>query len=1272
MAQITATTGLVSGIDYNSLITKMIQIEAAQSDALTAKNKTLQSQQAALSTLMANLTALRGSMSILGKSSLFNTTTAKSSNTGVISVTTTGIPTTGSYLFTALAKAQAQQLLSSNYESADTALKAGALSLRFGNTVATSINLDNINGGAGFITGKIKITDRNGTANIIDLSAVRTLDDVVTTINNNGLADVTASISGNHIVLTDNTGETKSNLKVQEVNSGKTASSLGLSGINTDTNSATGSDVVSLGNNLNLNALNDGLGVEINNAASDITYKLSNGETGMIKLAGSTTIGDIITKINASSRFLSASLSSESISDKSLMVIKDTSGGKGTFSLTADNDSKALEDLGLTGKAANGAITGTLILSKATGADTVLSTLNGGAGIRTTQPLADFTYTLRNGDQGEIKLAGAKNLGEVIAKINAANTNLKAAIALDGRRLVLNDNSTGAGNFTVADANGSKALDDLGLTGTAVDGVITGSRIISGAKTVLLASLNGGRGLGTLGQINLTDRSGGTATVDLSAAQTLEDVINTINTSGLKLTAQVNDAANGIKIVDTSGAIVSNLKVENAADGANTADRIFGAAVDVAANSANSGDMHLRYIGLNTKLADLNGGAGVKKGSFIIKNSLGASATITINDAMTTVGDVIKAINLSSANVLAEMNDTGDGIAIRDANHGLGRLTVNEGGTTGTAASLNLLVSADTKNSINGSRIVSGMKTVLLSNLNNGNGVGELGRIDLTDRAGNTAVVDLSAAQTLDDVITSINASGLQITAQVNDASNGIKLVDTSNQTTSNLKVQNDADGTTTADKLFGSAVDVAENSANTGDLHFRYIDLNTKLADLNGGLGITQGSFTITNSKGDKADITVNNTIQTVGELITAINNSTANVTAEINSTGDGIVINDLYSGTGKLAVTEKGSTTAEKLGLLQTATAQGSIQTVDGSMTRTINISDTDTLQSLTDTINSLKAGVTASIVSGGTNIYRLQLTSNKTGAQSAFVLDTSQSSMSFDWTTQAQDALLSVGASGLTSKATLFSSSTNSFSDALSGATLNIQSVSTSPVVVTVDADTTTLATQIKSFVNTYNTYRKTLNSITTFDPSTNRSSVLTGSYSTTQVDIQLSKLVSDYFSCGKSISSLGQLGIKFDTDLNDGTLIINEDTLYNTLDTTSLDDVKALFTTADVGISARFMSIIGNLAVDADPKDPKSLLGLQYKALQSSIDKNQENIDSWTKRLEGERTRLTSKFADLEVTLARIQNNYNALNSISWMLDSGSDSSNSLFKNSSSSG
>ena len=91
-------------------------------------------------------------------------------------------------------------------------------------------------------------------------------------------------------------------------------------------------------------------------------------------------------------------------------------------------------------------------------------------------------------------------------------------------------------------------------------------------------------------------------------------------------------------------------------------------------------------------------------------------------------------------------------------------------------------------------------------------------------------------------------------------------------------------------------------------------------------------------------AIIDVNNNIQTIGDLLKAINPSGLQVLAEINDTGDGIVIRDANGGSGSLKIAEAGSTTAADLNMLGAATTHDSTQVIDGSMTRTIDLSAID----------------------------------------------------------------------------------------------------------------------------------------------------------------------------------------------------------------------------------------------------------------------------------------------------------------------------------------
>lgn len=332
--------------------------------------------------------------------------------------------------------------------------------------------------------------------------------------------------------------------------------------------------------------------------------------------------------------------------------------------------------------------------------DVALDVLNDGSGVFRSRVLPDIEYELRDGTTGTIDLspiiAGGSEvdeettLGEVLEVINSAEPGkLRLEIAPDGDRLVLTDLSEGTGSFEVRALYEAETLADLGLDGPAVDGVILGRRILAGARTALLTSLNGGSGLGELGGLQLTDRSGVSAVVDLSSAETLEEVIEAINSADVGILALVNQARNGIELVDTTGASAGNLIVANA-DATATADKLQ-IAVDEDVTSVNSGDLHLQIIAQNTKLSELNGGAGVALGTLTIIDTNGRRATLNLaNKGVETIGDVIRAINGLPLSLLAEMNETGDGILIRDTGYGPGTLSVEEGSST-TAADLHLL-----------------------------------------------------------------------------------------------------------------------------------------------------------------------------------------------------------------------------------------------------------------------------------------------------------------------------------------------------------------------------------------------------------------------------------------------------------------------------------------------------------------------------------------------------------------------------------------------------
>ncbi len=310
--------------------------------------------------------------------------------------------------------------------------------------------------------------------------------------------------------------------------------------------------------------------------------------------------------------------------------------------------------------------------------------------------------------------AGAvSTLNDVINAINgAAPGKIQAAISADGTGLTVTDLTSGSGTFSITDAANSHAADDLGLNVAASGNTITGNPLTGGLNSVLLRNLNGGAGLGTLGQLNLQDRSGKSTSVNLASAQTLGDVIQDINTAtagaDVGITASVNQARNGIILTDTTGSTNDNLVVSDG-DSTKTAEAL-GIATNSATSSVNSGSLHLQFVNQNTLLSSLNGGQGVPQGTLQITGTSGQKGTLNVTNSIKTVGDLITAINALGVGVTAQIDTNGDGISLVDTSHGSGTLSVTAGSST-TAASLHLLARPPPKRSAERRRKLSPART---------------------------------------------------------------------------------------------------------------------------------------------------------------------------------------------------------------------------------------------------------------------------------------------------------------------------------------------------------------------------------------------------------------------------------------------------------------------------------------------------------------------------------------------------------------------------------
>ena len=182
--------------------------------------------------------------------------------------------------------------------------------------------------------------------------------------------------------------------------------------------------------------------------------------------------------------------------------------------------------------------------------------------------------------------------------------------------------------------------------------------------------------------------------------------------------------------------------------------------------------------------------------------------------------------------------------------------------------------------------------------------------------------------------------------------------------------------------------------------------DLNTStlVSQLNGGTGIAEGSFSITDRAGNSNTVSITSSM-TLENVISAISGASSNLTASINSSGNGITITDTSSVIKQsLTVSEvSGGTTASSLGIigkrdgnlegidLNAALSEatliselnggqgltlGDISLVNGAASGTVSLSSATTIGNVISLINNAGHNVTASINSAGN---ALQVISN-----------------------------------------------------------------------------------------------------------------------------------------------------------------------------------------------------------------------------------------------------------------------------------------------------
>lgn len=608
MSGISTSVGPFSGINSGELINQLLAVEARPKQLAQARVGSLQSQRAALLDINSTLLALKTASGAIRTNKTFKSAKAVSSNEAVLTATASNTASPGAYTLNVSRLVSTQQQISRGFIDRDTTgVQATKVTIETGGgRVESETSLAALNGGAGVARGKIRLTDRAGGISVVDLSTAVTVADVVSAINANGSAQVTATVVDDRLEITDTSGSTAGNLKIENVAGYTTATSLGIAtgGSGVAASTFAGSRVNYIGASTPLSSLNDGAGVAFRSGlavgTADIKITARDGTVLNIELGrrevsagtpptitvtqtAATTLQDVVDRINNNAANggsatvvgdeLKVTASIDSTNNR--IVLTDRTGSTSTALAVAEGDATdatrtTARDLGLTGPSSGATLNGRRLISTIN--STLASTLNGGSGLNLGDPLItpQFFITQKSGNNfGVDTITGDDSLAQIVRKINTAAGNpgtLVASINRAGNGIVITDSSSGPGSLVIADDEGQIAAGLKIATNADADGVVESgnlqARWISAATR--LADLNQKTGVGT-GVIRLTDSTGQSNTVTIGdSLKTIDDLIKTINASPTKVKARINATGDGLLFEDTaSPAGATKIKVED-------------------------------------------------------------------------------------------------------------------------------------------------------------------------------------------------------------------------------------------------------------------------------------------------------------------------------------------------------------------------------------------------------------------------------------------------------------------------------------------------------------------------------------------------------------------------------------------------------------------------------------------------------------------------------------------------------------------------------------
>ncbi|MBW8072590.1 MAG: flagellar filament capping protein FliD [Ferrovum sp.] len=254
---------------------------------------------------------------------------------------------------------------------------------------------------------------------------------------------------------------------------------------------------------------------------------------------------------------------------------------------------------------------------------------------------------------------------------------------------------------------------------------------------------------------------------------------------------------------------------------------------------------------------------------------------------------------------------------------------------------------------------------------------------------------------------------------------------------------------------------------------------------------------------------------------------------------------------------------------GTLSSGIYSGATFTPNGSGTKSVTInSSNDSLSGIASAINAAGIGVTATVVDNGSSTpYQLVLTGSSGVSNSMQISVSGDATLSslLSYNPAGTQDLTQVSAAQnaqLTVNGIALSQASNTVSNAVQGLTFNLTGTTASPATVSVAQNTGAVTTAVNNLVSAYNALNTAIQSVASYDSSTNTAGPLFGDPMVNNIQNQIRSILNTPISGTTSVySTLAEIGVTFQQD---GSMAVNSSQL-NTALATSPSDIASLFST-----------------------------------------------------------------------------------------------------------